>query len=154
MQVNKIMTRNPVCVTSDMNLKRIAYLMGKNNFSCVPIIENDNCRKPIGIITDRDIVIRGVTSFENLAKVKAEEIMTTDLVTVHLDTDIETCYQILTTRKIHHILVVNSDGILQGIVTKDDLNHRKVAFETAKILRISENLFTDRRRREGVNSLI
>lgn len=154
MQVNKIMTRNPVCVTSDMNLKRIAYLMGKNNFSCVPIIEKDSCRKPIGIVTDRDIVIRGVTSFDDSAKVKAEEIMTTDLVTVHQDADIETCYKILTKKKIHHLLVVDNDGILQGIITKDDLNHRKVAFETAKILRISENFFTVRRRREGVNSLI
>ena len=155
MQINKIMTRNPVWATVDTKLNEVARLMEENNCSCIPILKNEKNRKPVGIITDRDIAIRGVAKNVNSADLTAGEIMTKELIKVSVDADIESCYRKLRVNKIQHLPVVDREGNLQGILTKSDLDHRNVALETARLLRVSEGYYvSSNRRREGVNILL
>lgn len=154
MRIDKIMTRNPVWATVDTKISEVARLMEDNNCSCIPILENEKNRKPVGIITDRDIAIRGVARNSNSADLTAGEIMTSELIKVFIDADIESCYRKLRVNKIQHLPVIDTKGNLQGILTKSDLDHRNVALETARLLRVSEGYVRSSRRSEGANILL
>ena len=60
MQVSDIMTDSPAYATPDTSLQVIAQMMVENDCGCIPIIEAEDTKSPIGMITDRDIVVRTV----------------------------------------------------------------------------------------------
>ncbi len=154
MKVKELMTKNPIWANVDTNIEEVAKLMRDNQCTCIPIFANGENGKPIGIITDRDITVRIVSEDKKPSEVTAGDVMTDKVVVVYLDTDIEVCYRILKDNNIHHLPVLDDEGVLQGIIKESDLHRRKIAFETAKLLRIRRTFVNNHKRRDGVNILL
>lgn len=117
MKIREIMTENPVTAGTNSALSEIGKLMEKWNIGCVPILENS---KLVGVITDRDLVVKGVAVGMDLASHTAREIMSTDLHTVNPDTDTDLAANLMIENKIRRLPVIENNQLV-GIVTLGDL---------------------------------
>src|SRR5207248_8673606 len=116
MLVRDIMAENPKLVFPENNLQQAAKIMAEINCGALPVVENNETKKLIGVITDRDITCKGVARGLDPASVPVREIMTVSPVTVSPGTPIEECCELMETRQIRRIPVVDEDGSCCGIV--------------------------------------
>lgn len=121
MQVKDVMTANPACCSPQDNLKDVAQLMVDNDCGEIPVVEGTDTKKPIGVITDRDIVCRAVAKGNNPLDLTAADCMSTPCVTVRPETSIEECGNVLETNKIRRVPVVDASGSVCGIVALADI---------------------------------
>ena len=108
-----------ICAKRDATLTEIARLMRENHVGCVVIV--DDAPRPVGIVTDRDIVVEVVATGVDHRGIAAGEIMTTPLVVADADEDALGALRIMRLRGIRRLPVVDKDGFLIGITTLDDL---------------------------------
>jgi CBS domain-containing protein len=115
MNVSDVMSRNPRTVSPNDSIQRAAAIMKEVDTGFVPVVENG---KAVGVITDRDIVIRAVAmgSFDR----PVSEIATRDLVSVSPGTTTQEAERLMSERQIRRVAVVES-GRLVGIVSLGDL---------------------------------
>ena len=133
-----IMTSEVVCVKRDTPLKEVAKLMAEKGVSGVPVIGED--RKVVGVISEKDFLSRmgasdtktfmGVVSeclkgkgcvALNIREKNAEDIMIAPAITVSEDTRLLDITNILKERKINRVPVVDREGCLTGIVSREDI---------------------------------
>src|SRR5436190_24398790 len=95
MRVRDIMTKNPVYGTPDTSLHVIAQMMVENDCGCIPIVASEDERTPIGMISDRDIVVRTVAENRDPFDLQAEDIMTGGIVTVMPEMSVEECCNLM-----------------------------------------------------------
>lgn len=124
--VRNVMTTEIDCCTLLDNVYEVAVKMKNRDVGAIPIVDSE---KIVGIITDRDIVIRGIAEKRpNSTSVK--EIMTDELVTVTPDTSTEEAANIMSRYQIRRLPVVEN-GKLVGIVALGDLARRNQTDEQA-----------------------
>src|SRR5690606_8053549 len=70
MNVKEVMTPQPACCTSDASLQEAANLMVEHDCGCIPVVDGKDTKKPIGMITDRDITTRAVALGKNPLELK------------------------------------------------------------------------------------
>ena len=97
-------------------LRDVAKIMTENNVGSVIVIDNG---KPIGIITERDIV-RAIGRNKDLNS-KAEEIMTSSLITIKEDSPITGALSLMRSYNIRHLPVIDNEGNLKGIISIRDI---------------------------------
>ena len=122
MDVRTIMTERPVAATRDTLLKDIAKMMRDHDAGEIPIVDGD--ARPIGVVTDRDIVVRLVAGGQDPAQVRAGDCMTSPAVTLNVDADLRECADVMVRERIRRVPVVDGDGRLCGIVALADLERR------------------------------
>ncbi len=110
--------RNVVTSAPAARVSEIVRLMEEKNVGSVVLVEG---RKPVGILTDRDIVIRAVAKGLEIKTTRAEEIMTRDPLCLREDTGLYEALKQLQGKRFRRIPVVDAKGQLTGIVTLDDL---------------------------------
>ncbi|MCH8028650.1 MAG: aldehyde dehydrogenase family protein [Candidatus Dadabacteria bacterium] len=93
-------------------------LMREKMVGSVVIVEN---KRPIGIITDRDITVRVVADGLDVAKTKVREVMTGELITANEDTRAAELLKVIDENGIRRVPIVDKNGHLSGIITLDDL---------------------------------
>jgi IMP dehydrogenase len=107
---------DPFFLTPEHQVFDAEHLMGKYRISGVPIVNNEEEQKLVGIITNRDM--RFIQDYS----IKIEEVMTkTDLVTASVGTTLEEAEKILQRHKIEKLPLVNDEGVLKGLITIKDI---------------------------------
>jgi CBS domain-containing protein len=134
MQVLDLMTSNPACCTPDTPLKEVADTMMRCDCGEIPIVDNRESMRPIGVITDRDITIRAVAEGRNPLEMNASDCMTRRCITVSKDASIVECIHLLEEHQIRRILVVDKKGRCCGIVSQADIA-RRVDHHAAEVLK-------------------
>ncbi len=119
-----------VSVSPEATATDVARTMEKMNVGSVIVVGEEN--RPVGIVTDRDIVIRIIARGGDPDALKAEEIMTKDPVTFREEMGIYEAIGKMTRQGIRRMPVVDRDGRLVGIITLDDII-RLIGDEMAKI---------------------
>ena len=135
MEVKDVMTPDPACCTPDTTLQRVAELMVENDCGEIPVVENAASMKPVGVITDRDIVCRTVAKGLNPLTLTASECMTTPAVTVTPDTSLDECCRVLEENQIRRVPVVDASGACCGIVALADIAKHAKKRETAEVVK-------------------
>jgi CBS domain-containing protein len=135
MEVKDVMTPDPACCTPDTTLQRVAEMMVEHDCGEIPVVENAAGMKPVGVITDRDIVCRAVAKGVNPLTLTASECMTTPCVTVTPDTSIDECCRVLEEKQIRRVPVVDAGGACCGIVALADIAKHAKKRETAEVVR-------------------
>lgn len=111
-----------VCCEADTPIPDVAALMRKHHVGDVVVIEKKNDdRVPIGIMTDRDIVIETIALELDVNLFTASDFMSTPVVTVREDEDFVETLRLMRKHKIRRMPVVTHAGTLYGIVTVDDI---------------------------------
>lgn len=116
LKIKEIMTTDVKTISSDDSISEAANIMKTLDIGAVPVVKDN---MPIGIITDRDIIIRGVATGKN-SKDAVSSIMTTDVITVTPDVDVHEAADIMAARQIRRLPIVQ-DKQLVGIVAIGDL---------------------------------
>lgn len=135
MKVKDVMTSDPACCTPDSNLKDVARMMVERNCGAIPVVENQRSKKPVGVVTDRDITCRAVAEGRNPLDLTAGELMTRPVLTLAPDDSLEECLNVMEERQVRRIPVVDSKGACCGIVAQADIARRAPEHETAELVR-------------------
>lgn len=118
----EIMTRGVKTVRQDSSLREVAQLMKDEDCGVVPIVDSRGCL--VGIITDRDLVIRAFTGGRTPDQLRAGDVMTDDVECVHPDEDIHSIISLMGKRQIRRIPVVERDDRVIGIISMGDIANR------------------------------
>ena len=121
MKVRDLMTEDVASASAETTLEAIATMMRDADTGAIPIVDDEAL---IGIVTDRDIVLRCVADGKDAAIVTAEEIISDNPVTVEPDDDVEEAAEMMAERKIRR-LPVCEDGRLVGMLSLGDIAVRQ-----------------------------
>lgn len=122
MRVGELMTRAPASCAVDTPLREVAGMMVERDCGAIPVLGED--RRPIGVITDRDIVCRVVAEGGDARSLTAGDVMTHECVTVSVDTSAERCCEVLEENQIRRAIVVDEAGRCVGMIAVADLARR------------------------------
>ena len=142
-RVRDIMTRDPQCVTQNEMLGRVAKMMRDGDCGAIPVIAGDNDKKIIGMITDRDIVIRVVADGKNPGDVPVQTAMTKEIYSVKEDDSVEKVFKVMSDRQVRRVPVVDQNGQLVGIVAQADIATESE--DTRKVARTVEEISEGKR---------
>jgi CBS domain-containing protein len=130
-----IMTTNPACCTPEHNVQQAAEMMVKHDYGEIPVVENDQNMKPIGVITDRDIACRVVATGKSPAQTRVRDAMSSPPVTVTPETSIQECCQVMEENQIRRVPVVDEAGRCCGMVSQADIAKAAPRKQTAEVLK-------------------
>lgn len=120
MRAMDIMHRDPITCGPETNLREVARLMCDGDCGAIPVIDIAQGR-PLGIVTDRDIVCRTIAANRNPADVLAMEIMSSPVVAVMPEDDIDECREAMEKFQVRRLIVLDDEGALAGVVTQAQL---------------------------------
>ena len=118
-QIRDVMTSNPECVNEKDSLRDVARIMKDRDTGVVPVVDG---RKIVGLITDRDIVVRGLAEGKNLENASVSELMTKQVRTVRDDASVNDALELMNSAEVRRVAVVNSNDELVGIVSLGDIS--------------------------------
>jgi CBS domain-containing protein len=116
MNIRDVMTPNPRTVSPNDSIQSAARIMRDEDTGVVPVVDNG---KPVGVITDRDIVIRAVAEDGKLNR-PIREIVTTEVVAVHPDMSVQEATELMSEYQVRRLPVIDNDRLV-GIVSIGDI---------------------------------
>lgn len=135
MRVTDIMTPDPACCTPETSLPEVARLMVDCDCGEIPVVDDLESRKLLGVVTDRDIVVRTVAVDRDPADYTAADVMSTPAITVSEDAELQECEEKMELNQIRRIPVLDDQERLCGIVSQADIARQAGAQETAEVVR-------------------
>jgi len=135
MKVREIMTSNPACATPDTSLHEIARMMVDNDCGQIPIVDDRKSRRPLGVVTDRDIVCRAVAMGQSSGQIPVRDVMSAPAITVRPDTPVEDCCRLLEEKQVRRAPVTDGDGRCCGIVSLADIAQTAPERLTGEVVR-------------------
>jgi CBS domain-containing protein len=132
----EVMTPNPACCLSSDKVDRAAQIMKAEDVGSVPVIESLHVRRVVGMVTDRDIVLKVVADGRDPETVLVNEIMTSRPVTCRLDDDLQHLLKTMAERQVRRVPIVDTRNRIVGIVAQGDVATRtEEPIETAEVVR-------------------
>ena len=119
--VSNIMTHRPVCCTPNEPVHCAAVLMRDHNCGIIPVVEDRNTMRLLGVITDRDIVVRVVAAGKDPNHEKLAGHFSHGIGTVRPQATLDECRKVMETRQVRRVPVTDEHGRLIGIVSIADL---------------------------------
>jgi CBS domain-containing protein len=132
MKVKRAMHKGAMWISPETPLLAIAKTMKEQDIGALPVGENDRL---IGMVTDRDIVCRGVASGGDLSKLTARDVMTKGITYCKDEHDIEEALELMERNKIRRLPVIDVGKRMVGILSLGDISHaatRELTFEMVK----------------------
>jgi CBS domain-containing protein len=121
------MTRNPVCCIPSDTAQVAALIMKRINTGIVPVVDNERDRKPVGVVTDRDLCMSVIAIDEaaadgpDLMDVPLERYMTTAIVSCDPEDSLDRALELMKENQVRRLLVVDKQNVVQGVVSMGDL---------------------------------
>jgi CBS domain-containing protein len=134
MKAKDILTANVVTATPETSVEQIAKMLVEHDCGAIPIVKSLSSRKPIGIVTDRDIVCRVVAAGKSPRELTAGDCMTSPCVTVGPSTHLDVCCTTMEKSKVRRLVVVDQDGVCCGIVSQADIA-RRIADKAGEVVK-------------------
>lgn len=132
--------KNPSRVRPDETLREAARRMADDGVGCLVVV--DEGERPVGIVTDRDIVTRGLRRQRNLDATPVSEVMSTELATVHEFSERDVAIRRLRAEGVRRIPVIDERRRLLGIFSVDDAL-QAVAECTGAVAAVSRSQFPE-----------
>ena len=124
MKCNEVMTKNPVCCLPTDYVTVAAQLMRRVDIGAVPVIENEQTMKLVGILSDRDLALKIVAEGRDPQSTKVEEVMTRKVVTCQMDDDLQKALNLMAEHQLRRIPVIDNDNRITGIIAQADVATR------------------------------
>lgn len=132
MRVKQVMTKGVECVNPSYSLQDAAKKMKTLDVGPLPVCDNDRL---VGMITDRDIIVRAVAEGCDPKTTQVKDVMTPDVVYCFEDDDVQDAARLMKENQIRRLVVLNQEKRLVGVVSLGDL-----AVETGDDLLAGETL--------------
>jgi len=123
MQLKKMMTPQVERLPKDASIQEVAQKMKEIDVGMIPVYDGDRL---VGMVTDRDIILRVVAEERDAASTRAHEVMTPEVLYCFEDQTVEEAAQVMEQHQISRLIILNRDKRLVGIVSLGDLaTHRQ-----------------------------
>lgn len=120
-EIQETMTSEPTCCTREMSLQEVAQLMRDCDCGMLPVVESEQSKRPIGAITDRDIVCRILAEGKNPLECRAEDAMTRDCITLSEESSFEEALEVMEEHQIRRLIIVDEDQVITGVLSQADI---------------------------------
>lgn len=130
MRVSEILSRAKWC-TPETTVEDCARLMRDESIGFVPVCDRDG--KPVGAVTDRDLVVR-VLAERRGGNEKLGGVLTRDLVSCHADDDLSVAERLMRDRQVSRVMVCDDFGKLLGVISLQDLAEAESDVATGRTL--------------------
>lgn len=116
--VRDVMTKEPRVVRRDTNVQEIVATMNKYDISSIIVVEE---KRPVGIVTHKDILSKLVQARIPPDAVTAREVMTSPVVTISEESSVEEAARLMSKKHIKKLIVTGNNNELAGIITSSDI---------------------------------
>ena len=103
----QVMAKNPACCVASQTADDVVRLMRARDVGSIPVVDDFQSRKLVGIVTDRDVALKVILRLRHLAATRVSGIMTRQIVTCRDDDDVSTALDIMTTHGVWLLPVVD-----------------------------------------------
>jgi CBS-domain-containing membrane protein len=117
--VTDIMSRDVVCGRPEVGVMTLARLMTEHRIGCVPIVDDRD--RPRGVVTRFDLVEALCRTPAGLATLTAKDVMMPLAISLHDRATVAHATALMAREDLHHILIVDAEGVLVGVVSSRDL---------------------------------
>jgi CBS domain-containing protein len=132
MKIRQAMHEGVAWVGPEAPVAELARRMRREDIGAIPVGENDRL---IGMVTDRDIAIRGFANGDAVDNLTARDVMTDGIIWCRADDDIEDAAELMQSRRIRRLPVIDENRRLVGMVSLGDLSHAADNGVTAEVAR-------------------
>ena len=119
-----VMTRDPVCCVPTDGIVRVAQIMKQQDVGSVPVVESAESRRLVGIVTDRDLVVKVLAESRAVDGATVRDAMTTSPVSCRESDDADRAVRLMSDRQVRRMPIVDADGRLVGIIAQADVATR------------------------------
>ena len=130
-KVKDVMTERPRAVTPQTSLTEVAELMEAEDVGAIPVVEDDRL---VGIVTDRDIVVRAIAKGKDPRGMPAVEVSSRELVTVNPDDDLSDALELMAQHQVRRLAVTGEDERLVGVVSQADVAREAKEKDTGEVV--------------------
>ncbi len=135
-QIRDVMTSNPKSCSSNASITDAARAMSSQDVGPIPVVDGERL---VGLLTDRDIVVRVVAEGRDPQSTTVGEVASSDLATVSPDENLDRALQLLAERQIRRLPVVEGEKLV-GIVAQADIARHGDDAQTGQVVeQISED---------------
>ncbi|WP_339270622.1 CBS domain-containing protein [Paenibacillus sp. FSL R5-0470] len=127
--VKEVMTKEPVTVTLLDNVYEVAVKMRDHDTGFIPVIDNEDDKTLLGVITDRDLVIRGYAA-KHPGSTTVEKVMSREIQTVSENTSVDEAAELMSSWQIRRLAVTSGQKLI-GVVSIGDLAVRNIFADEA-----------------------
>jgi CBS domain-containing protein len=130
-KVADVMTERPRAVAPQTPLNEVAEVMEAEDVGAVPVVEGDRL---VGIVTDRDIVVRAVAKGKDPRGMPASEVSSRELLTVSPDDDLSDALKVMAQHQVRRLVVIAEDDRLVGVVSQADVARQAKDKDTGEMV--------------------
>jgi CBS domain-containing protein len=121
---SEVMTPSPVFCEPGEPIKGAAKIMKQHDVGAVPVVESGAAMRLVGIVTDRDVVVKVLAEDRDVDRATVRDAMTTNPATCRTDDDVEKALTSMAARQVRRMPVVDESGRLKGIIAQADIATR------------------------------
>lgn len=119
-----VMTPDPVTCEPTDRIRQVAKIMKQHDVGAVPVVDSPTSKRLVGMVTDRDLVIRVLAEGRNVDDAAVRDAMTPQPSVCRVDDDVEKALKVMAERQVRRMPVVDEAGRLQGIIAQADVATR------------------------------
>jgi CBS domain-containing protein len=119
-----VMTKDPVCCEPGDTVTRVAEVMKAQDVGSVPVVDSRSSKHLMGIVTDRDLVVKVLAERRTVEEATVRDAMTANPSCCREDDDVERAMEAMKDRQVRRMPIVDSGGRLTGIIAQADVATR------------------------------
>jgi len=153
MRIEQMMTKDVACCRPEDALNRAAQIMWERDCGFVPIVENGESQRVVGVVTDRDTCMAAYTRGQRLSEIQVKDVMSAAIHSCRPEDDLATAEAKMSEAQVHRLPVVDDAGQLLGVISLGDIANLAARASGSKnprvtTARVGETLATIRRPRQ------
>jgi CBS domain-containing protein len=121
---SEVMTQDPVCCLPTDTVSKAAQLMKDEDVGSIPVIEDEQTMKLIGIVTDRDLALHVVADERDPGSTLVEDVMTYEVITCRANDDVQKAVDAMSQHQLRRMPVIDGDHRIVGIISQADVATR------------------------------
>ena len=125
-----VMTREPVCCEPGESIVQVAATMKREDVGSVPVVDSHEDKKLVGIVTDRDLVVKVLADGGNVERATVRDAMTPNPACCGENDDVSKAVSLMSERQVRRMPIVDEAGRLTGIIAQADVATRVNRDET------------------------
>ena len=127
---SEVMTREPACCEPGQSIGEVAGIMKREDVGSVPVVESHEDRKLIGIVTDRDLVVKVLAGGTDVQRATVRDAMTANPASCREDDPVDKAVKLMSEKQVRRMPIVDAQGRLAGIIAQADVATRLSRDET------------------------
>jgi CBS-domain-containing membrane protein len=138
-KASDLMSGDPACITRDTSAQEAARLMESRDVGSLPVVESQDSKRLVGIVTDRDLALK-ILGADRPASTPVGEVMSSGLRTAGPDDSLDEVEELMAEHQVRRIPVVDDRGQILGVIAQADLARERRAVGDKDFAKVVERI--------------